>query len=400
MVALGVLLAPRPARGKKRRIMSPALSRHDLVVLLRDRKEDLVQQWTRRVLDDPSVPEANRLSEPELRDDIPRLIDRITKCLEASEEGEASGQAIAESSTVRDHARQRVSKEYRLTAVLSELMQFRGAVLDLIATTGTAVEIDAARCLHAAIDQSMICGSQEMEESVIKTFREQAAFRERFIGILGHDLRDPLQSINLVTARLGLDLTAEPQRKLVGRIAAISNRMGRMIADLLDVTRARLGGAIPIAPKEADLGAVARQTIDEMADARAHRTIELETHGDLRGVWDPDRMAQVLSNLLSNALDYSPPDTLVRVVLRGELAHVLVTVNNQGPTVATEVMAQLFDPFVQGSQGGRVARGQGLGLGLFIAQQIVVAHKGSIDVASTQEEGTTFTVRVPRSAFT
>jgi signal transduction histidine kinase len=109
-------------------------------------------------------------------------------------------------------------------------------------------------------------------------------------------------------------------------------------------------------------------------------------------------MARVMANLTSNALDYSSPDTPVRVVLRGEATHVLISVNNHGPTIGHGVMDQIFEPFVQGSQGGRVSKGQGLGLGLFITRQIVEAHGGSIDVASTAEEGTTFTVRIPRRA--
>lgn len=378
---------------------SRILSRRDLATLVRDRKEELLQRWSRRVRADPSVPEANQLTELELRNDIPSLIDSIVSCLGANEGAQASGQAIAGRAPLLDHAHQRISKEYRLSAFLSELLQFRAAVLDLCATEGKALDVEAERCLHAAVDQCMIGGSQELEEALFRKFREQAAFRERFIGILGHDLRGPLQSINLIVSLLERDLTTEPQIRLISRLVASSDRMRRMIADLLDVTRARHSGGIPMTPREADLRVVARQMIDEMARACAHRSIVLEAHGDLRGVWDPDRMAQVISNLVSNALDYSLPDTPVRVVLRGEPAQVLVSVNNQGPTIAPEAMAHVFEPFAQGSQDGRVAQGQGLGLGLFIAQQIVVAHQGTITIASTPDEGTTFSVRLPRSAL-
>ncbi len=383
--------------------MSRNQSRRQLAALLRDKKEDLIRRWTERVLEDPGVPEANRLSEPNLRDHIPILIDRIAKSIEAIDGAEASGRTMP-SDESRDHARHRLAMEYRLTEALSELSHFRLAVLDLAAEQGVALDIEAARCLHAAIDGSMIAGSDEMERAAVAKSREAARIRERFIAILGHDLRNPLSSIGMAASLLIGGHPVEPPRRLAERIKASADRMGRMIADLLDMTRARRDGGISIEPKPADLAAITRQAIDELRIAHPQRTVDLVAEGDVRGEWDPDRMVQVMSNLVSNALDYSPPDTPVRVALRAETAHVLAVMNNLGPMIAPEAMGRIFEPFSQGSQGGSVARGhgpgqgQGLGLGLFIAREIVKAHGGSVDVASTAEEGTTFTVRVPRSA--
>ena len=365
-----------------------------LAALLRDRKEELIRQWTERILSDPAVPEAKRLSEPELRDHAPALIDRIVGCLEGSG-GEAAGRAMPNAEG-KEHARQRLAEAYELTEAMSELSHLRAAILELAGDEGVSVDRDASLCLHMAIDRSMITGCREMERVALAQSRERTRVRERFIAVLGHDLRNPVQAIKLTAALLMRDATTEPQNLLAGRIVASADRITRMISDLLDLTRARSDGGIPIEPKHADLSAIAHQAIDELRTTRPNRTVQLDARGDVSGVWDPDRMAQVMSNLVSNALDYSQPDTPVRVDLRGEAAHVLAMVNNRGPTIAPEMMAQIFDPFVQGSQGGRVARGQGLGLGLFITQQIVTAHGGSIDVTSTTEEGTTFTVRVPR----
>jgi signal transduction histidine kinase len=373
-------------------------SRRRLSTLLHDRKEELIRQWTRRVLDDPSVPEANRLNAPDLRDHIPALIDCLAEDLEVPGAGEGVGRAIGTSRSAREHACHRVSRGYVLTEALRELSHFRAAILDLCFAEGTEFKDDEAKLLHAMIDESMATEGEEMERVAVEKLQTEATFRERFIGILGHDLRNPLQSISFVAAALlKLDDTTEPQARLIRRIAVSADRMARMIADLLEVTRARLGGGIPIEPKVADLRAISQQAIDELEIAHPDRTIRLDVLGDVRGVWDPDRMAQVVSNLVSNALDYSPPDTSVRVLLRGEGVRVLLEVNNQGPTIAPGRMDHLFEPFVQGSQGERVAEGQGLGLGLFIAEQIVEEHGGSLAVASTPEEGTTFTVRLPRS---
>jgi signal transduction histidine kinase len=374
--------------------MPRATSSQRLAALLRVRKEDLIRRWAERILGDPAVPEANRLTEPELRDHAPALIDRIVGCLDGSG-GEAAGRLIPNAEG-REHARQRLAKEYEVTEAMTELSHLRAAILDLAAEQGVRLDRNCALCLHLAIDQSMISGCREMERAKVEKSRERARVRERFIAILGHDLRSPVQSIRFAAALLMRDAETERQHHLAGQIAASADRMGRMIADVLDLTRARSDAGLPIEPKQADLHAIAQQVIDELRIAHPNRSVQLDAHGDMSGVWDPDRMAQVMSNLVSNALHYSPSDTPVRVTLRGEAHHVLALVNNRGPTIAPEVMAQIFEPFVRGFQGARVAHGEGLGLGLFITQQIIAAHGGSIDVASTTDEGTTFTVRVPR----
>jgi signal transduction histidine kinase len=190
----------------------------------------------------------------------------------------------------------------------------------------------------------------------------------------------------------------EPHVRLLRRIASSADRMGRMIHDLLDVTRSRLGGGLPLEPKPIDLVIVCKQVIDELEIAHSKRTIELDAPSEVPGVWDPDRLAQVVSNLLGNALDYGAPETPVRVTVDDRGAEVSLSVNNQGPAIEPDAAARLFDPFQQGAQDGRATRGRGLGLGLFIVKAIVEAHGGSIAVASTPDAGTTFHVRLPRSA--
>ncbi len=229
--------------------------------------------------------------------------------------------------------------------------------------------------------------------------RHEAAFRERFLGILGHDLRTPLSAVTLSASTLtrhgGL---GESQQRAAARILTSARRMERMIRDLLDFTRSRHRGGIPVAPQPADLRAIARAVLDEVHASQPDREVRLDVKGDARGEWDPDRLAQVVSNLVVNALDYSPEETPVDVTVRGDDATVVVAVHNQGPPIAPEVRAILFDPFRRGkraSTSGRASRG--LGLGLFIVEQIVRAHGGAITVAS-DEHGTTFSVSLPRRA--
>jgi PAS domain S-box-containing protein len=224
-----------------------------------------------------------------------------------------------------------------------------------------------------------------------------ARFREQFVGIVGHDLRNPLSAIltasELLLRHGGL---ADRQARAVTRIAASAERMARMIDDLLDFTRSRLGGGFPISPRRVDLRELCAQVIEELELAHPERTIDFQAEGDAWGSWDPDRIAQVISNLIGNALTHSPDSATVRVRLADEQDRVVLTTNNAGPPIPAEVVPHLFEPGRRGPPRHGRAGSSGLGLGLYIVQQIVLAHGGRIDVASDAADGTTFTVTLPR----
>jgi signal transduction histidine kinase len=172
--------------------------------------------------------------------------------------------------------------------------------------------------------------------------------------------------------------------------------MARMIGDLLDFTRSRLGGGFPIHTRRMDLRELSQAVIEELELAYPDRTIELEARGDAWGNWDPDRIAQVVSNLVGNALQHSPAGSTVRLDLRDEGDRVLLETSNAGPPIPAEVLPHIFDPGRRGPPGRGRNESSGLGLGLFIVREIVLAHGGEISVRSSAEEGTTFTVSLPR----
>ena len=223
---------------------------------------------------------------------------------------------------------------------------------------------------------------------------EAAHFREHFVSIVGHDLRNPLTAI-ITSAQLLLrygGLNAR-QARVVGRVGSSADRMARMIDDLLDFARSRLGGGFPIHPRRFDLGELTQQTVEELLFAYPGRSVRIDAQGDLWGNWDPDRVAQVISNLIGNALQHGLEDGDVLVSLRGEQNTVVLETRNGGAPVPPEVLPHVFEPGRRGD-----ARAGGLGLGLFIVEQIVLAHGGSIEARSTEAEGTTFTVVLPRKA--
>ncbi|HYO71661.1 MAG TPA: ATP-binding protein, partial [Archangium sp.] len=226
--------------------------------------------------------------------------------------------------------------------------------------------------------------------------RRRAEFEGQLIGIVSHDLRNPLGAITLgATALLQRGGLEERQAKNVVRIHSSAERAIRLIRDLLDFTQARLGGGIPVSRQPMELHGVTRQVVDEVRMAHPERHIDVETRGDGRGHWDADRLAQVLTNLLSNALSYSPPGTPVKVRTRGEDGAVVLEVWNAGEPIPPEQLPRLFEPLERGA-GQKDRAGRSIGLGLFIVRNIVEAHGGTITVRSGEAEGTAFTVRLPR----
>ncbi len=231
---------------------------------------------------------------------------------------------------------------------------------------------------------------------VNRSLRERIEFEQYLVGIVSHDLRNPLSAM-LISAAVLIqrgDLN-DKQTKTAARIVSSGRRAERMIRDLLDFTQARIGGGIPVHRKSLDLHALTRQIVDELQAAHLGREIQLEQSGDGRGEGDADRLAQVLTNLVRNASSYSPPGTSVRVSSGGTPDSLLLEVHNQGPAIPPETAAVLFQPMRRGSEQAERGR-QGLGLGLFIVGQIVAAHQGTVDCQSSEADGTTFTVTLPR----
>jgi PAS domain S-box-containing protein len=224
------------------------------------------------------------------------------------------------------------------------------------------------------------------------------AFREQMMGILGHDLRNPLGAVRvLASLLLRRKDVSEGARESLLEIERAGKRMLEMIGTLLDFTESRFKGSVPLAPVPADIHEMCRTVIKELMAAEPDRTIELDLEADGHGTWDPARMAQVVSNLVANALKHGARHGNVRVSVGGDEEDVILKVTNQGPVIAPELMAVLFEPFCRGVGLGDASHARGLGLGLYIARQIVDAHGGAISVESTRERGTTFTVRLPRA---
>lgn len=255
--------------------------------------------------------------------------------------------------------------------------------------TLAAHEVELARAIanHIAAATARLAAIGELQQAV--------HFNEMFTGILGHDLRNPLAAI-MTGAQLLIKRTDDEKHlKPLARIMSSGGRMARMIDQLLDFTRVRVGQGIPLRPKRLDVKPLAELAIEELEGPERQLSVVLESQGDTVGLWDGDRLAQVFSNLIGNALQHGTPGGRVTVSLDGTSAEVVrATVHNPGAVDATQ-LPRLFEPMMGSDRRGE--KSHGLGLGLFISRQIVRAHGGAISVDSNEASGTTFLMSLPRA---
>jgi PAS domain S-box-containing protein len=251
------------------------------------------------------------------------------------------------------------------------------------------VELATAIASHLASVTARFAAIAKLEETI--------RYNELFSGVLGHDLRSPLGAI-ITSAQLLLmrgEGRGDRYIKPITRIISSSQRMTRMIDQLLDLTRARAGGGIRVDPSDVNLTDLCAQAIGELEVAYPSWTIQRAGVGDLVGSWDGDRLLQIVSNLVSNAGQHGLAERPIRVNLDGrDPQAVVLEVHNEG-AIAPPLIPTLFDPF-RGTRHRGESRG--LGLGLFIVKELAAAHAGTVDVASSDVDGTTFRVRLPRRA--
>jgi len=224
--------------------------------------------------------------------------------------------------------------------------------------------------------------------------RRATGFERRLLGIVGHDLRSPLAAVSMSAEQLErLGGLTPVQAKAVERIRRGVHRMVRLINSLLDFHRAR-EGRLQLVPEPVSLHGIGARLMEELRTAHPERTFQCDAQGDTSGEWDLVRLEQLTLNLLENAVKYSPPDTPIRAVFRDEGEQVLLSVHNEGPPIPESLRPRIFEPFERGEDTTTVRTSAGLGL--YIVWHIAQAHRGTVQVRSTREEGTTFTVRLPR----
>jgi signal transduction histidine kinase len=237
---------------------------------------------------------------------------------------------------------------------------------------------------------------QAIAESVGHFHAQVERARNLLLGMVGHDMRSPLDTIVTTASYLTSLNAGEQVSQAAARLIRSGASMQALLDDLVDFNRTKLGVGLKVVPSDIDLAAVVVDELEQLRGAHGNRRIDVAVTGDHHGRWDGTRLQQLLRNLVSNAIKYGPSDTPIRVALRGEEAEVRLEVTNSGPTIDPSAFSQLFDPLRRGAaQADRDDARGGLGLGLFIVREIAGAHGGEVEVLSDAGE-TTFVVRLPR----
>lgn len=294
------------------------------------------------------------------------------------------------------HGGLRAEAGFTLGQMVSEFRALRASVLQLWRAAGGGSgpeEFEDMTRFNESIDQALT-------ESLARHTRDLEHSKEMFLATLGHDVRTPLGAIMMsATALLMNEDLSQPEHESVSCILSSGTRIMQIVGDLLDFTRTRLGAGIPLARSDMDLEEVCRQTVDEIAAYHPVRDVRFEATGHLHGSWDGARLAQAVSNLLGNAIQHGSVSSPVTVAVRGEPDEVTVAVHNHGPAIPRIHLHEIFNPLKRIDTEDRASDAWGsMGLGLYIANEIVKGHGGRVDVESSDVTGTTFTVRLPRQA--
>ena len=289
------------------------------------------------------------------------------------------------------HAILRARSGFDINQLAAEYRALRASVLRLWGEQcgRTPLHQDDIIRFNEAIDQalaeSMMLFSAQVDQS-----------RNLLLGMLGHDMRSPLQTIQMTATYLAALKAGEAVSDAASRLIRSGARMQALLDDMLDFNRTRLGLGINVVPEDVDMRDVIADELDQLRAAHPGREILLEATGDARGTWDGQRIQQLLGNLVVNALKYGSQDAQVRVRLTGDGATVLLEVGNRGAPIEPAMLDRIFDPLRRGADAQDAARSAGsLGLGLYIAREIAKAHGGEIEARSDENE-TVFSVRLPR----
>jgi len=344
------------------------------------------------------LPAARNMDALALRDHAPQILQAVAKDLLTPQTREAQreksmGQAPkllgAPETAAQTHALLRARGGFNINQLVAEYRALRASVLRLWIDEcqPAAPDLDDVMRFNEAIDQAVA-------ESVAFFHSQVEQARDLLLGMVGHDMRSPLQTIQTTASYLAALNAGEKVSEAAARLIRSGSRMNSLLDDLCDFNRTKLGLGINITPYDVDLADLVADTVDQLRAAHPTRRIELEVKGNVQGIWDGLRLQQLLSNLVLNAIRYGAPDEPVCVAVTGHDAEVSLEVRNSGPAIDPLSLERLFDPLRRGpDQENKNA--DGLGLGLYIVSEITKAHQGSIEARSDQT-GTTFDVRLPR----
>lgn len=371
-----------------------------LADFIRHNHAAIVKEWTEFAR--TRRPASDGMSKLALQDHVVDILKFVAADLESPQtrteqvdksHGLAQGDGPFRQSAAEIHAALRLADGFDIDQMVSEYRALRASVVkqwvaqhEILAST----DVEDLTRFNEAIDQAVT-------ESVAHYTKTINHSRNLFLGILGHDLRNPIGAASMAARRMEQSGTTDPkQAKVVSEIVRTTDRATRILNDLLDLTRSSFGTDIPLAKAETSMAALCQEIAVEFHGIDERRHVEVKLEGDPKGLWDPARMGQVLSNLMGNAIQYSDGSSPITVTIHGDDAHkVSVSVHNYGRPIPAGSQKMIFQSWMRG-QVQETGDSAHLGLGLYVSKLIVEAHGGEIDVVSDEKSGTMFTFQLPR----
>jgi signal transduction histidine kinase len=347
------------------------------------------------------VPAAANMESLALRDHAQQILLAVATDLRSPQTKEAQREKSlghgpvpvgAPETAAQTHAVLRARAGFNINQLAAEYRALRASVLRLWTddcAPGVPDVVDVIR-FDEAIDQALV-------ESIAFFAAQAEQNRNLLLGMLGHDMRSPLQAIQATATYLEVLNAGDRVSEAAGRLIRSGARMQALLDDMTDFNRTKLGLGINVAAEGVDLAEVLGDELDELRAVHPDRQIELQVSGNLQGAWDGRRLQQLLGNLVLNAVKYGAQDTPVRVVVTGDATQVRIEVKNSGAAIEHATLARMFDPLTRGpDHPGKPDMSGNLGLGLYIASEIAKAHRGVIEARSDETE-TSFSVSLPRA---
>ena len=373
-----------------------------LADFIRENVDPIVAEWVRFA--QTRTPASHDMTNLALKDHIVELLEFIADDLETPQSdseqvrksrglGDEGGEFTKSAAEI--HASLRLSDGFSIDQMVSEYRALRASVIKLWSAASQVAHADGLEDItrfNEAIDQAL-------SESVSEYTSQINQSRDLFLGVLGHDLRNPIMAAQIGARMILTRGLADAQGSLISeQIATAMARATSVLDDLLELTRSAFNSELRLVPTPMNLGELATQIVGEARILSEGTQIDFRVTGETEGIWDRPKMGQVLSNLIGNALEYSPSGSPVTVTIFGQEDGVLISVHNGGEPIPLDQQKVIFNSLTRGrDELSERADSAHLGLGLFVARKITVAHGGTISVESSEEHGTTFSVLMPRS---
>jgi signal transduction histidine kinase len=360
-----------------------------LAEFIRHNRQPIIKEWESFA---KTLASAENMTQMQLRDHIEPILTFIARDIESAQSptqqiskshGERDNSEARKDSAPAAHGNLRHDDGFDIVQMVSEYRALRGSVVKLWTKTKEGLnDVDVVDLIrfNEAIDQALA-------ESVVKFMKKVDYSKDLLLGVLGHDIRNPIAAMMMLGTLLPrIGSLNEKQAALTSQIGECAIRVNKIVGDLLDLARARMGTRLPVDKTQMDIELVARQIVDEIQVLHPNRALILEISGDVKGEWDKTRIGQLLSNLMSNAVQYGKEGSSVNVMVQGSVHEVAISVRNEGEPIPATQLTTIFNSFTRGDLKRDADVGSNLGLGLFIAKEIVTAHGGSIDIVSNVDE--------------